>query len=184
LSSERASERLEQLAHTDALTGVGNRLWLTSRLPEHLPAGSAVMLIDLDHFKRTNDIYGHAAGDQVLAACAQCLRSQLRESDVLARFGGEEFIVYLPDTSADAAAATAQRLCDAVARLGVATNAGTLGATISIGLACIRKAGGSWTQWQHLADQALYEAKRQGRNRVVAADQLPPTAEPAEARKP
>ena len=184
LSNERASERLEQLAHTDALTGVGNRLWLTSRLPAHLPPGSAVMLIDLDHFKRTNDMHGHAAGDQVLAACAQCLRSQLRESDVLARFGGEEFVVYLPDTPADAAAVTAQRLCDAVARLNVASDAGHLGATVSIGLACIRKAGGSWTQWQHLADQALYEAKRQGRNRVFEADQLPPTAEPAEASKP
>lgn len=173
LSSERASERLEQLAHTDLLTGVGNRRWLASRLPAHLPPDSAVMLIDLDHFKRTNDTYGHAAGDQVLAACAQCLRSQLRESDVLGRMGGEEFVVYLPDATAEAARVTAQRLCDAVARLEVATDAGLLRATVSIGLACVRKAGGSPEQWQQAADQALYEAKRRGRNRVVTVDHLP-----------
>ena len=174
LSSERASARLEQLAQTDALTNVGNRHWLTSRMPAHLPASSAVMMIDLDHFKRINDVFGHAAGDKILQACAQCLRSQLRDSDVLARFGGEEFVVYLPDTHAASAGVIAQRLCDMVAQLQVPTEGAPLQATVSIGLACVKKGGGSWLHWQQAADQALYEAKRQGRNRVVVVDTLQP----------
>ncbi|WP_225585164.1 GGDEF domain-containing protein [Acidovorax sp. ACV01] len=167
LSSERAAVRLERMAQTDTLTGAGNRRWATSMLPARLPAGSAIAQLDLDHFKRINDRFGHAAGDRVLVASAQALRSQLRDSDLLARMGGEEFLVYLPDATASDAAAVAQRLCTAVEQIRLSEQGEDIPVTISIGLACVNSGGGTWADWLGAADRALYDAKRAGRNRVV-----------------
>jgi diguanylate cyclase (GGDEF)-like protein len=167
MSSERAEMRLERMAQTDALTGAGNRRWLMSQLPEQLPAGSAVLQLDLDHFKQINDRFGHAAGDRVLVAFAECLCGQLRTTDLWARMGGEEFAVYLPDTTPAAAQAIAQRLCSAAAGIQVEAEGHGVPVTVSIGLACVASPGTAWSTWLSRADEALYEAKRAGRNRVV-----------------
>lgn len=167
LSNERAEVRLEKVAQTDTLTGVGNRRWAMSMLPARLPVGSAIAQLDLDHFKHINDRFGHAAGDRVLVATADALRHQLRDSDLLARMGGEEFLVYLPDASASAASAIAQRLCGAVQHIRLSELGEDIPVTVSIGLACVTSAGGTWADWLAAADRALYDAKREGRNRVV-----------------
>lgn len=167
LSNERAEVRLEKVAQTDTLTGVGNRRWAMSMLPARLPVGSAIAQLDLDHFKHINDRFGHAAGDRVLVATADALRHQLRDSDLLARMGGEEFLVYLPDASASAASAIAQRLCGAVQQIRLSALGEDIPVTVSIGLACVTSAGGTWADWLAAADRALYDAKREGRNRVV-----------------
>ncbi|MBV7430386.1 GGDEF domain-containing protein [Acidovorax sp. sif0715] len=173
LSSERAEARLERMAQTDALTGVGNRHWVMSRLPAQLPVGSAIAQLDLDHFKRINDRFGHAAGDRVLVAFAECLRRQLRDSDLLARMGGEEFLVYLPDVSAGDATTIAQRLCTAVAQIRLTENGEDIPVSVSIGLACVARAGGTWADWLSAADHALYDAKSAGRNRVAVVHERP-----------
>ena len=167
LSNERAEVRLEKVAQTDTLTGVGNRRWAMSMLPARLPVGSAIAQLDLDHFKHINDRFGHAAGDRVLVATADALRHQLRDSDLRARMGGEEFLVYLPDASASAASAIAQRLCGAVQQIRLSELGEDIPITVSIGLACVTSAGGTWADWLAAADRALYDAKRAGRNRVV-----------------
>ena len=167
LSNERAEVRLQKVAQTDTLTGVGNRRWAMSMLPARLPVGSAIAQLDLDHFKHINDRFGHAAGDRVLVATADALRHQLRDSDLLARMGGEEFLVYLPDASASAASAIAQRLCGAVQHIRLSELGEDIPVTVSIGLACVTSAGGTWADWLAAADRALYDAKRAGRNRVV-----------------
>lgn len=167
LSNERAEVRLEKVAQTDTLTGVGNRRWAMSMLPARLPVGSAIAQLDLDHFKHINDRFGHAAGDRVLVATADALRHQLRDSDLLARMGGEEFLVYLPDASANAASAIAQRLCGAVQQIRLSELGEDIPITVSIGLACVTSPSGTWADWLAAADRALYDAKRAGRNRVV-----------------
>lgn len=167
LSNERAEVRLEKVAQTDTLTGVGNRRWAMSMLPARLPVGSAIAQLDLDHFKHINDRFGHAAGDRVLVATADALRHQLRDSDLLARMGGEEFLVYLPDASASAASAIAQRLCGAVQQIQLSELGEDIPVAVSIGLACVTSPGGTWADWLAAADRALYDAKRAGRNRVV-----------------
>ena len=96
MSNERAEVWLELAVLTDPLTGTGNRRWLAQRLPVELPVQSAIAQLDLERFKHINDRFGHAVGDQVLVAFANCLQEQLRGSDLLARTGGEEFVIYLP----------------------------------------------------------------------------------------
>ena len=167
LSSERAEARLQRAADTDTLTGTGNRRWLVSQLPAELPPGSAMVQLDLDHFKRINDRFGHAAGDRALVAFAHCLRSELRDTDLLARLGGEEFAVYLPGVPPADALAIAERLCNAVAGLRLEEAGERIPITVSIGIACVTAPGTTWSAWLSSADQALYEAKRAGRNRVA-----------------
>lgn len=169
LSNERAEVRLQKVAQTDTLTGIGNRRWAMSMLPAQLPVGSAIAQLDLDHFKHINDHFGHAAGDRVLQAAAEALGNQLRGSDLLARWGGEEFLVYLPDAPTEHATAVAQRLCSAVAQIELSERGERIPVTVSIGLACVTRSGGPWADWLGAADQALYDAKRAGRNRVVVA---------------
>lgn len=169
LSNERAEVRLHKVAQTDTLTGIGNRRWLMSMLPAQLPVGSAIAQLDLDHFKHINDRFGHAAGDRVLRAAAEALGSELRGSDLLARWGGEEFLVYLPDATAEHAAAVAQRLCRAVQNIRLTEAGEGISVTVSIGMVCVTSGDGSWAEWLAAADQALYDAKHAGRNRVVVA---------------
>ncbi len=169
MSNERAEVRLEQAAHTDPLTGTGNRRWLESRLPSRLPTRSAIAQLDLDRFKQINDRFGHAVGDRVLVEFARCLQEQLRSSDLLARMGGEEFVVYLPEVSQAEAQAIAERLCASVAALHIGADGVHIPITVSIGLAWVHGAGLSSDDWFKRADDALYQAKQSGRNRVVLA---------------
>ena len=165
----------ERRAQTDALTGLLNRATLVERLdslcarlqPRGLPV--SVLFIDLDHFKQINDSYGHAAGDACLAAVVAPIQAELRQSDILGRYGGEEFVVVL--TGADSAAATpvAERICKRVAEVRVEGFGTPIRLTCSIGVAG-SDALGVWGQ--HLiahADSAQYAAKRSGRNQVQLA---------------
>lgn len=138
-------------------------------LPAQLPVGSAIAQLDLDHFKHINDRFGHTAGDRVLRAAAEALGGELRGSDLLARWGGEEFLVYLPDATAEHAAAVAQRLCSAVQNIRLTEAGEGIPVTVSIGMVCVTSGGGNWAEWLGAADQALYDAKHAGRNRVVVA---------------
>lgn len=169
---QERSERLTlfHLAHTDPLTGLPNRRALYPAVDGLLvatPQGKAgsVILLDLDHFKRINDTYGHNVGDDVLIYTAALLRSALRDSDTVGRWGGEEFLITLPDTDTLGATRVAQRL----RRLMHNTAQPPVGqVTASLGVATCEP-GDDLRVLTARADAAMYEAKQQGRNRVVVA---------------
>jgi len=177
-------ERLKRDGLTDALTGVANRRFLERRLREELSLRErrqnslAFLLVDLDHFKEINDRYGHQAGDHALQQVAITLSQGLRGSDVLVRYGGEEFALLLPDTGLNKALEIAQRLRVHVADLAIDGPLGeALKVTVSIGVACLDPQIGPGTQagdagfWLlRQADAALYRAKSAGRNRVIVAE--------------
>ncbi|WP_306591765.1 diguanylate cyclase [Geothrix sp. 21YS21S-4] len=167
-----ANRELDKLARNDALTGLRNRLAANERLRSEFlrmkRSGSAysVLLIDIDHFKRVNDTYGHETGDHVLQQVAECLRSAVRESDFVARFGGEEFLILLPDTTMEGALLAAEKVRAIVAGAEVPL-VGRL--TISVGLALADAEQPTEDAAVRLADQGLYRAKAEGRNRVGVA---------------
>jgi diguanylate cyclase (GGDEF)-like protein len=167
------ARRLESLVFEDPLTGLANRRYILTQLGG-LVSGArrhgralSIAVIDIDHFKAVNDRYGHAAGDEVLAAVTATLRGHLRAEDQLGRLGGEEFLALFPDTGADAAAVAARKLRDEVANTKVAYEGEDLGVTISIG--CATWEGEQAEKLLRRADDALYEAKGGGRDRVVGA---------------
>jgi len=154
-----AQDRLAELAQTDPLTGLANRRAWQDNLVHLLNGEStAVMLIDLDHFKLYNDAHGHLAGDDLLVQFAALLRGAVRDGDLVARWGGEEFAVAVPNAGLETAHAVARRILAAV----------PLGQSCSIGLTAYRP-GESDDALMSRADEALYRAKDDGRNRVVAA---------------
>ncbi len=171
---------LERLARVDPLTGVLNRRALFERLgaefrrSQRYGRALTAMMIDLDDFKALNDRYGHATGDQVLAACARAIASNLRESDTVGRYGGEEFAVFLPETSLADGEFVAEKLRAVVESLEIESPDGAaegIEVTISVGVAAMPDLGTPDEQALiGRADQALYQAKRAGRNRVVVAD--------------
>lgn len=169
--------RLRQLGLTDALTGVSNRRYFEQRLGEACATAQrhrrplTALFVDVDHFKQINDNWGHPAGDVVLRDIARLIAGQLRHSDVLCRYGGEEFVILLPDTASGMAREIAERI-----RLAVAAHAFAIpcGVTISAGVAALEQfdealAAESAQQLLGAADGALYRAKQQGRNQVVVA---------------
>ena len=126
----------------------------------------ATIMFDLDRFKRVNDTYGHAVGDQVLQAIGRRCARDLRKIDLLARYGGEEFIALLPECGLAAAKSAAERLCQSIHQATFDTNAGPVRITISLGAAEMDAACTSLDELLHRADRALYQAKQSGRNRV------------------
>ncbi|MEM6708528.1 MAG: sensor domain-containing diguanylate cyclase [Pseudomonadota bacterium] len=175
---EAANRKLEQLANTDSLTRLANRRAFTERLQQemdrHARSGLTLglILVDLDHFKRINDEHGHSAGDAVLVAVADCLRSVCRESDFCARLGGEELAIIAVDGTSVGPTRLAERLRRAIDALRVATDEDTapLHVTASFGVAVQSALTRSTGELLLEADRALYEAKDQGRNRVVEAE--------------
>jgi two-component system cell cycle response regulator len=165
-----------ELAVTDGLTGLNNRRYLDNHLKllfERAAARSrplSLCLIDIDRFKSVNDTYGHDAGDDVLREFAMRIRSTVRGADLVCRYGGEEFVVVMPDTDADAAAGIAERLRAIVERTPFILKAAgtTLHVTASFGLSSNTAAAITPDLLVRQADQALYKAKTEGRNRVVA----------------
>ena len=161
-----------ELALTDPLTGFYNQRYLSRHLQTLLAAGAtnglAVLMLDVDHFKQINDRWGHQMGDQALILIAQTLRSRIRVFDSIARYGGEEFVVVMPGTGELDALSAAERLRGAVEEIRFVPETGLAHPlTVSVGIACC--AAGSQTTPERLilaADQALYAAKRAGRNRV------------------
>lgn len=174
---QESQRQLAALALTDPLTGLFNRREFMHRMTTELERATryghpmVLLLLDLDHFKRVNDNFGHPAGDLLLQNLAQVLRQQLRQGDLVARYGGEEFVALLPETTREAALATAERIRQAVAELVLPVAEAALRVTVSIGCA---ELAATTTQGEALfaaADRALYRAKAEGRNRVcLAAD--------------
>jgi diguanylate cyclase (GGDEF)-like protein len=164
--------QLEDLVATDELTGLFNRrhfLRLAGHQLETLRIGCqhGLALIDLDHFKRINDVHGHAAGDRVLQTFASVAQACLRDGDVVARYGGEEFVLLLPNTDADQFSACCERLREAFNKaepLGVKVD----NLSLSVGMTLLNMHD-DLDEALHRADQALYQAKRSGRNRCAAA---------------
>ncbi|CAO3355735.1 GGDEF domain-containing protein [Azospirillum palustre] len=179
VATDRAERKLSLMAELDSLTGIGNRRWLERMLPGHLRPGDTVFCIDLDHFKRINDRFGHAAGDTVLVAVAATLRNLKRSDDVLARMGGEEFLLFLPELRTSDALPVAERIREAIQAIPFQLQGNPLGVTASIGVAQVARLGESWPDLVHAADMALYEAKRDGRNRVAHAPRVPQDLVPA-----
>ena len=172
----------ERSAQTDALTGLGNRHWMRTMFERevtralHSNKALCLMMIDVDNFKAFNDQYGHIAGDSVLVAVAETLREYLRPTDLVARFGGDEFAVLLPDLHIKQARQTAERIRQQIA--GLSPPSLTTAVTVSIGLADRTKKDDVATLVQR-ADAAMYDAKEAGRNRVaVAADSIAPESNP------
>jgi diguanylate cyclase (GGDEF)-like protein len=160
---------LNALARIDPLTGTHRRWYGESRLAELVEAGQmlSVAMIDIDHFKTVNDEHGHAAGDQVLAAVGRALTAQLRLGDLVCRFGGEEFLVILPETPPAGALHVASRLRSAVAELTGLPRP----VTVSVGLASCHQ-DETAPNLVARADEAMYRAKAAGRDRVVVADEV------------
>lgn len=164
---------LEQAALTDALTGIQNRRYFDDALREYLsefrriekPVG--LMILDLDHFKQINDTHGHNIGDEVLKTVAKCLKDMTRYHDVVARLGGEEFAVVAPNMDAELLLKLAERIRRAIAALVVPSGNARLKITTSVGLAVWDRRETADDFFKR-ADEMLYEAKRQGRNRVCA----------------
>ncbi|QDF29114.1 GGDEF domain-containing protein [Halarcobacter anaerophilus] len=165
--------KLEILATTDSLTGVKNRrsFYESSapmiRYSRRENKELAVLMIDIDKFKMINDIYGHAAGDDVIKIMAQKIKDSLRKSDIFARLGGEEFAAVLPNTSKRGAQKAAENIRKEIENLEIKTiNEEKIKFTISIGLTMLRYDDVDLEAILHRADLALYEAKREGRNKV------------------
>jgi diguanylate cyclase (GGDEF)-like protein len=162
----------ERNAHTDALTGLGNRHWMRTMFErevmrtQHSQKTLCLMMIDVDNFKVFNDRYGHIAGDRVLVAVAEALREYLRPTDLVARFGGDEFAVLLPELKLKQARQTAERIRQQVAALSPPSLSTAI--TVSIGIACQERTDDVATLVQR-ADTAMYGAKEAGRNRVAVA---------------
>lgn len=182
ISLENAAnhERLKLVGLTDALTSVHNRRYFMQRLREECAFAQrhqeelTLMFLDVDHFKRINDNFGHQSGDQVLRDVAQFIKSQLRPSDIIARYGGEEFVVLLPHTGAEHAMEIAERIRAGVANTFFRVPEGrSLQVTISIGIATHKGAGEDrpaevlGDELVAVADRAVFKAKNTGRNRVV-----------------
>ena len=172
--------RLNEAARTDPLTGVANRRRFlevfTHEFERSRRYGSSLscVILDLDHFKSINDRYGHAVGDKVLVAAADAFRRSLRVADSIARWGGEEFVLLLPQTNQEGAEAVADRCRRSLEDVRVTTDQGAVGVTVSLGVATYPHPHlQSPDALLRRADEALYEAKKGGRNRVVS---IPPPA--------
>jgi len=165
----RTSLHMQGLAMTDELTGLPNRRHVLGRLEALIAEGDAcaLLIVDLDLFKAINDECGHLAGDDILRAVANVLRDSGRAPVELGRLGGEEFIVVLPRTGLEVAMAVAERLRVQVAALDVSRWVRDRGVTISLGVT-VAERGDQPSTMLRRADEALYEAKRGGRNRAVA----------------
>ncbi len=184
LENARLFRETRRLAITDELTGLYNYRFVMDCLERELKRAErrtsplGLLLLDLDHFKRINDNFGHQIGDRCLQSFAQHLRAFLRSSDLPARYGGEEFVVILPDTDLEGAQALAQKLCVATRTLELpGPEEQPLGLTVSIGVAAFPECGEDLHALLRTADAALYRAKRQGRDCISVARVRRPSAQ-------
>ncbi|CAH1667030.1 PleD family two-component system response regulator [Chelatococcus asaccharovorans] len=166
-----------ELAVIDSLTGLHNRRFLDARLGAAFEAPTlgtrplVLLMLDLDHFKTVNDQFGHDAGDEVLKECANRIRTQTRGIDIVARFGGEEIVIIVPDATSEAAEVMAERIREEIEHQPFLVNGArqSVDVTVSIGVAARLPSDQTPGDLLRRADQALYQAKEAGRNRVVAA---------------
>ncbi|KEF31672.1 diguanylate cyclase (GGDEF domain) with PAS/PAC sensor [Marinobacter nitratireducens] len=173
---ERANEQLAKLSMTDRLTGLKNRgTWenlVDAEYERYRRYGHATSLVmfDIDRFKKVNDTYGHLAGDEVIKHTAGMTLNNLRQSDSAGRYGGEEFGIILPETDAEGAKIICERIREGIEQSVVDTTAGPIQYTISMGIAQLTDVPENHMQWMQQADEALYAAKKSGRNRVMVFD--------------
>jgi len=173
----RLREALRNQSICDSLTGLYNRRFVEEWLHREIPRATrnkypiAAIMFDLDHFKRFNDTFGHEGGDLVLREFGSFLLKQIREGDIACRFGGEEFAVLMPGTALDVAVQRTEVMRKGTEDLVVRLGGQTLGKiTLSAGVACFPEHGTSAEQLFKAADDALYRAKGEGRNRVIVAE--------------
>jgi diguanylate cyclase (GGDEF)-like protein len=174
-------EEAQRLSITDGLTGVWNRRYFQMQFRQVLATSLrfgrsfSVLMLDLDHFKEVNDTYGHQRGDAILIEFAQRVKRTLREVDTFARYGGEEFICLLPETDVRGALITAEKTLETIRSEPFGgIDEQSLNLTVSIGLASYPQHGESYSEVVEAADQALYRAKQEGRNRARVAQSPPP----------
>ena len=175
MQKDRAEHRVQKLATTDPLTGALNRRTFRELAEKELSrarrvgAPLSLILLDLDHFKQVNDVYGHLTGDEVLKRFAAIVSAQLRKEDVLVRYGGDEFCVLLPDVQGTGAVVLAGRIRKAVSREPFDVDGVSVRVTVSAGVAARFDEGPeSMDEIMARADEALYLAKNRGRDRVAA----------------
>jgi diguanylate cyclase (GGDEF)-like protein len=169
-----STERLERLANVDMLTDLPNRAALEIRLDEEMERAArygqpmSVCFVDIDHFKRVNDLYGHSAGDSVLRRIAGCLQLTARSIDFVGRYGGEEFVIIAPGTWSADALVLAERIRGQVGKLAVdAVSGEPIDLSVSIGIAGFPEHADTLDILMERADAALYQSKANGRNRVT-----------------
>ncbi len=175
---KRHERLLEMMAITDELTGLPNRRYFLQRLDEEFERArrynlpTSVLMLDLDYFKRINDEYGHAAGDELLRQFARTLQSLLRRQDISGRLGGEEFAVLMPNTPCLHAFEIAERLRAAIGHIALAWEGSIIQCTVSVGVGDLLDGASSASEGLSRADKALYLAKAQGRNQVSGCTNL------------
>jgi diguanylate cyclase (GGDEF)-like protein len=170
--------KLREQAIRDPLTSLFNRRYLEETLDRELSRAAresypvCIIMIDLDHFKRINDTHGHEAGDLVLKAIANALSEHSRRGDFACRYGGEEFVITMPNISPEIAYQRAENLRQSLNLLGVPYGCYKLSVTISIGIACYPENGQSRESILRAADQAMYAAKEAGRDHILSYNQI------------
>ena len=177
LGMEHLNEELKTASRVDGLTGLYNRRYWQERFDEmhklcvRREKPSTALMLDIDHFKRINDTYGHQAGDKVIKMLAALIKRCVRETDLAGRYGGEEFAIILNDSSVEDAKIVAERIRQLAKRLVVEHEGESISFTVSLGLAQFSPDFKGAMAWLECADQALYEAKENGRNqyRIYAA---------------
>jgi diguanylate cyclase (GGDEF)-like protein len=172
---ERMQRRLFESSTRDGLTGAHNRKHFEERLTAEVAyarrhgTAVAVLIVDVDSFKQVNDSHGHLAGDELLRSLVSALALSIRQEEILARYGGDEFVVLARSITAFDAVRLAERLREAAAGVRVPCKAGRVGTTVSVGVALLSEVAGPAADLVKLADARLYRAKKEGRNRVCAA---------------
>lgn len=173
---KQLESELQRLAETDPLTGIRNMRCILEygkedfRKSKRYGRSMSVLMLDVDHFKRINDTYGHQAGDAVLKEVARTCRESMREPDVIGRFGGEEFLVVLPETGIKAALSAAERLRRKIEEIETPSKDGVITVTVSIGVSQVIESDAVLDNVIKRADEALYIAKTRGRNNVAALE--------------
>lgn len=172
---QNLNEQLKEISRIDGLTGLYNRRYwqerfeLEYKLTFRTRAPVSVLILDIDHFKSVNDNYGHQAGDTVIKRVASIILEQTRETDVAGRYGGEEFVVILPDTNSQNATIVAERIRKEVMHCLIEHDMSEMRVTVSLGIAGFDENYSTPTQWLEAADAALYKAKNSGRNNTQLA---------------
>ena len=176
LGMQSLNRQLEEISRVDGLTGLYNRrFWeeqfdMEYKRDKRNESTSSLIMLDIDHFKKVNDKYGHPAGDDVIKALAGIIKKATRETDMPGRYGGEEFAIILPDTPVANVEFVAERIRRLVENAIVVHDEVEISFTVSIGIAGFEQTYVDSTQWLDAADKALYQAKDSGRNRVILSE--------------
>jgi diguanylate cyclase (GGDEF)-like protein len=172
---DKLNEELKVISRVDGLTGLFNRRYWQERFEREFKLTYrnkkpiSVLMLDIDHFKKVNDTHGHQAGDKVIQALAMLIRKATRETDIAGRYGGEEFVILLPDTNTETALIVGERIRKVAERYVVNHDNVEINVTISAGIAEFDSKYTRPLMWLEAADQALYKAKENGRNQIIVA---------------